>query len=394
VKVRSIGRLAWSLWALAMVLEGAAIWLWLGNHALGGGYFTPQVFIVPGFTTVGALIVARRGNMVGWLFVGLGLLAALHALAMAYAQRDTLIGPGSLPAGSLAGVLAGGLWPLNYLLFGVILLVFPDGRLPSPRWRPAARFFLVLWGLAIVFNALTPSDENTLSVPALARPPWQLLTLVLSAGTLIALVVAAAAPFVRFRRAAYQQRQQLKWVAFIVAVSVVSVLASLGLSHLFPGVEVLVFLGALGLFGAVVGIPVAVAMAILRHRLYDIDRLINRTLVYGVLTTILGLSYASAVLVLGEVFGGMGAEPPTWAVAGATLAVAAVFRPARRRIQAAVDRRFNRRKYNAAKTIETFSARLRDELDPDALVAEVVAVVDHTMEPSARSLWLRSHTRR
>jgi hypothetical protein len=390
VKVRSIGRLAWSLWALAMVLEGAAIWLWLGNHALGGGYFTPQVFIVPGFTTVGAMIAARRANTVGWLFVGLGLLAASHALAMAYAERNTLIGP--LPAGSLAGVLAAWLWPLNYLLFSLVVLVFPDGRLPSPRWRPAARFILVSWGLAILVNALDQSEGSP--VPALLRPAWQLLIWVAPAASLIGLVVAAAAPFLRFRQAAHQQRQQLKWMAFIVAVSVVSVLVSLALGHLLPGVEVVVFLGALGLFGVVVGIPVAVAVAILRHRLYDIDRLINRTLVYGVLTTILGLSYASAVLVLGEVFGGMGAEPPSWAVAGATLAVAAVFRPARRRIQAAVDRRFNRRKYNAAKTIETFSARLRDELDPDALVAEIVAVVDHTMEPSARSLWLRSHTRR
>ena len=139
----------------------------------------------------------------------------------------------------------------------------------------------------------------------------------------------------------------------------------------------------------IVFLPVAAGIAILRYRLYDIDRLINRTLVYGLLTAILGLVYAGAVLILGQVFGGIGEEPPSWAVAGATLAVAALFQPARRRIQAVVDRRFNRRKYNAAKTIEAFSARLRDEIDLDTLSAELLAVVDQTMQPTMASLWLR-----
>jgi hypothetical protein len=147
VRTRRLGWLAWSLWGLTMALEVAAIWLWLGNRSLGGGYFAPQDFLVPGFATVGALIAARRANTVGWLFVGLGLLAASHAVSMAYAERDTLIDPASLPAGSLVGLLVGWLWPLNYLLFGLVLLLFPDGRLPSPGWRPAARFILVAWGV-------------------------------------------------------------------------------------------------------------------------------------------------------------------------------------------------------------------------------------------------------
>jgi hypothetical protein len=118
--------------------------------AWAGGYFAPQVFLVPGFATVGALVAARRANTVGWLFLGLGSVAALHAFSMAYGERDTLVDPASLPAGSLVGLLAGWLWPLNLLLFCLILLLFPDGRLPSPRWRPAARVILVAWSVSIL----------------------------------------------------------------------------------------------------------------------------------------------------------------------------------------------------------------------------------------------------
>jgi hypothetical protein len=167
VRTRRLGWLAWSLWALTMALEVTAIWLWLGNRSRGVGYFAPQVFVVPGFATVGALIAARRANTVGWLFLGLGFIAALHAFSMAYAERDDLIDPASLPADSLIGPLTGWLWPLNYFLLALILLLFPDGRLPSPRWRPAARFILVAWGASIVLNALGPG--NPLGAEATSR---------------------------------------------------------------------------------------------------------------------------------------------------------------------------------------------------------------------------------
>jgi hypothetical protein len=385
VRTRSTGWLVRSLWALTMALEVTAIWLWLGNRSLGGGYFAPQVFLVPGFATVGALIAARRANRVGWLFVALGLAAALQACSGAYGERVTLVGPGSLPAGSLANGLGGFLWPVNYLLFGLVLLLFPDGRLPSPRWRLAARLIVGSWCLSIIFNVLAPSEEHPGGL-LLPQPAVQLLTNLVNIAALLGLVVMMAAPFLRFRRASYQQRQQLKWVAYITLLSMLSTFAGIGLSRLLPAAGAL---GALGVLGIAVGIPVAVAVAILRHRLYDIDRLINRTLVYALLTATLGLGYAGVVLVLGEVFGGVGAEPPNWAVAGATLAMAALFRPARRRTQAVVDRRFNRRKYNAATTIETFSARLRDQVDLDTLTTELLVVTDKTMQPTTVSVWLR-----
>jgi hypothetical protein len=148
--------------------------------------------------------------------------------------------------------------------------------------------------------------------------------------------------------------------------------------------------GALVVFPASISlIPIAIGLAVLRYRLYDIDRIINRTLVYGLLTTTLAAVYAGVVLVLVQLSGGIGTTPPSWAIAGATLAAAALFQPARRRIQAVVDRRFNRRKYDAAETIDTFGARLRSQIDLDTLSAELLAVVDQTMEPTRASLWLR-----
>ena len=180
------------------------------------------------------------------------------------------------------------------------------------------------------------------------------------------------------------ERQQLKWVTYAAALAI-----------LFQVVTAFLPEGEVNavLFGLTVAfIPIAAGIAILRYRLYDIDRLINRTLVYGLLTGILGLGYAATVLVLGQLFGGIGEEPPSWAVASGTLAVAALFQPARRRIQAAVDRRFNRRKYDTAKTVEAFGARLQDEIELNTLSAELLAVVDQTMQPTAVWLWLRPPT--
>jgi hypothetical protein len=212
---------------------------------------------------------------------------------------------------------------------------------------------------------------------------------------LVGSVACALAPFVRRRRAQPIQRQQLKWLAAVAAGSGLAGAAGFVLAG--PGNDSVVLAGRLllllALAGVVVGVPAAVGVAILRYRLYDLDRLISRTLAYGLLTAVLGLGYAGIVLALSHLFGGIRGEPPSWVVAGATLSVAALFQPARRRIQAVVDRRFNRRRYDAAKTVEAFSHRLRDEVDLDALSAELVAVVDQTMQPTTVSLWLRPSAR-
>jgi hypothetical protein len=203
------------------------------------------------------------------------------------------------------------------------------------------------------------------------------------AGLFILLVLLIAVAFVslvvRFRRSRGEERQQLKWFTYAGGLLPLALLGD----FLPAPVGDLVF-GVVIVF-----LPVAAGIAILRYRLYDIDRLINRTLVYGLLTALLAGVYAGAVLVLGQVFGGVGRDPPSWVVACATLAVAALFQPARRRIQGVVDRRFNRRKFDAVRTVEAFSVRLRDEVDLDALSVELLAVVDQTVQPAVLALWLR-----
>jgi hypothetical protein len=345
---------------------------------------------------VGAVIAARSRNRVGWLFLAFGLIAALEVIVIPYKVRGALLTPGSLPAPEVIGQLGAVAWPASFLFLGLLLLVFPDGRLPSPRWRPVAVVFVGAWSLSMLYNLFDPPtgtwyggipQTNPLAIEALRHPAWRALIQALSIVTVPALAVVALAPLQRFRRADPVQRQQLKWLAFVVGGCFTSMLAAVAIQSLLPVVAG--WLVAVASVGVVVGIPVAVGVAILRYRLYDIDRLISRALVYATLTMVLGLGYGGLVLVLGQLFGTVGGRTPSWAVAGATLAVAAAFQPARRRIQQTVDRRFNRRRYDAARTIEAFSARLRDEIDLDTLAAELHAVVDQAMQPTTASLWLR-----
>jgi hypothetical protein len=210
----------------------------------------------------------------------------------------------------------------------------------------------------------------------------------LAEDVLLPLLGAAAVTslVLRFRTARSVERQQLKWLAYAAMLLLAGGLGGVYLAQWLGASGYVVSFFQVAPLGA---IPVAVAVAVLRYRLYDIDRIINRTLVYGLLTATLGLGYAGGVLGLGQLFGGVSQQPPSWAIAATTLAMAALFQPLRRRIQNGVDRRFNRRRYDAAKTIEAFSARLRQEIDLDTLSAELLAVVDQTMEPTRASLWLR-----
>jgi hypothetical protein len=273
-----------------------------------------------------------------------------------------------------------------------LVLLFPTGRLPSPRWRPVARFAAAsyladLIGRALVAGPVNEDEFGPLRNPLGIEATADLAPVISSIVTtllLVALLAAVASLLARLRRAQGVERQQLKWFCYAAALSAVAAFVAVAL----PWVGGYI-VDTLSIVLGLTALPVSVGIAILRYRLYDIDRLINRTLVYALLTATLALTYAVVVLVLGQLFGEAGGNPPSWAVAGATLAVAALFQPARRRIQQAVDRRFNRRKYDAVKTVEAFSARLRDQVDLDTLSAELLSVVDQTVQPMRASLWLR-----
>jgi hypothetical protein len=350
-----------------------------------------QLVPVP-FAVVGALIAARRpGHRIGWLLLGGTLSIAGALFAWGYTLHKMPDGTW-LPGRVLVGWVGNWIpWPA-LAAFLLLLLLFPDGAPPSPRWRPIGWAIVAYCAVIMAFLALYPA---LISAPGLDNP----FALSGTAGTVmrelqsspvvpaigIALLVAAAsAPLVRFRHARALQRQQLKWFTYSVALLLVILVVPS-----FPLPPWAKDLNGILAVVAVWGMAAAIGIAVLRYRLYDIDRIVNRTLVYGLLTAVLGGVYAGIVLLLGQLFGRIGGQPPTWAVAAATLAVAALFQPARRHIQQAVDRRFNRRRYDTARTVEAFSSRLRDEVDLDTLAAELLAVVDQTMQPTTASLWLR-----
>jgi hypothetical protein len=390
VKDRAAAWVAWSMLAIFVVGCGTAVTLEVTARGLGPG--TVTLFLAfTGFMVVGAVIVAHRpDNAIGWIFSAIGLLAATGWLATEYAIYAYVTRPGSLPGAIWAAWYRQQWWfPMFALIFAATPLLFPTGRLLSARWRPVAALAALVTVALVLLAAFQPTIklqdqdywvDNPIGLAGTPDPEASAVAGVLL-GLLTGCIVAAVISLVlRFRRSRGVERQQLKWVVY----AGVLLLLTIPVGEYLPAT-----LGD-ALWGLIIAfVPVAAGIAILRYRLFDIDRLISRTLVYVLLTALLGGVYAAVVLVLGQLFGGIGAEPPSWAVAGATLAVAALFRPARRRIQVVVDRRFNRRGYNATKTIEAFSGRLREQVDLDTLSAELLAVVDQTMQPTTASLWLR-----
>jgi len=395
------GVLAWALWALAM-LGGLPVVAWLDHLSrqagrpdlvqlnlaqLSGGSVVAPVLGMVSAATVGAVLASRRpAHPVGWLLLILGLALNASGVAGAYTAYGLVARPGALPAAHAVARYSPALILMALPPLSFILLLTPTGSLPSPRWRwwawaTVAAPVALLVAVAVARGSLDLRYQvkNPLDFRGVGGGLLVVDQLTLGV-TLLALVVAAGSLVVRFRRARGVERQQLRWVAWaaaLVALAAVAALASaaLGLPDMLGW--------AAGV--CVVLLPLATGAAILRYRLYDLDRIVSRTLAYGLLTVLLGGGYAGVVLGLSQLFG----RDSPLVVATATLAVAAAFQPARRRIQAVVDRRFDRRRYDAARTIAGFSARLRQQVDLDTLTAELLGVVEQTMQPASVSLWLR-----
>jgi hypothetical protein len=391
-------RWSWVAWSMLAVFIVSVIFATILAVADGSFQQDPANLVVyelgfGAFMVVGALVVAHRpGNPIGWIFSAIALLAFTAGLAAEYATYALVTRPGSLPGATFAAWYTSWPWyPTLALALIFTPLLFPTGRLLSPRWRPlawlagaATAAFTVLAALKADLVLGDPDlgkhhvIKNPIGIAGIENPEESTIGGVLLGLMTLSALVAFVSLVLRFRRSQGEERQQLKWFTYAGALVPLTWLGD----FLPAPVDTIVSASP------IVFLPVAAGIAILRYRLYDIDRLINRTLVYGSLTALLAGVYAGGVLVLGQV-GGMGRDPPSWVVAGATLAVAALFRPSRRRIQAVVDRRFNRRKDDAAKTIQAFTTRLREQIDLGTLSTELLAVVDQTMEPTRVSLWLR-----
>jgi hypothetical protein len=399
--------LAWSMWTLCVAL--------LALTALLDYYYTPpfpnrgipnaySFFAVPllVYVTVGAFVATRRPrNLVGWLLCAIGFVFAAQGFAVAYADYALLAQPGSsLPGGAYMAWFSQSLIALPILVVPATLLIllFPDGHLPDRSFGAVP--WVVVAGSATAFlwaaTAEKVYDRYSLRNPFWVEPPLKVALDVFGrlggAALLVGFVLAVIAVFVRLRSAQGVERQQIKWFAYAAAVLLGSFYVGLPFVWVLPS-WVSFVLGVVGLSA----IPVAVGIAVLRYRLYDVDVIINRTLVYGLLTTLLAAGYFGSIMLL-EGIGSLVFQVPFRALTGqdtqlasvaATLAMAALFNPLRRHIQSFIDRRFYRSKYDAAKTLHAFSAKLKNETDLDALSDDLVTVVRETMQPAHVSVWLR-----
>jgi hypothetical protein len=390
MSARGSRRLAGALAALAplLLLGGIVLSLAAGiGVGVGTEIFVWGVAVV--FVVVGWLIASRHpDNAIGWLFLGAAVAAGLGTLSASYADYwvDAKAGPELL--GRTAAWYESLSWiPWILVPSTFLLLLFPNGRLLSRRWRRVA--WCAALGMTGVFvtQGLTPGAvedyphvTNPFGVDSPVLDPLTGLSFLL---IIVGVVGSAASLIVRFRRARGELRQQIKWLAFAGVIAAITLLVGISVYNVVSEAvaNVAIMLGVLGL-------PLAAGIAILRYRLYDIDVVVNRALVYGALTATLAAGYLGGVLLLQLVLSGV-TQGSGLAVAASTLAVAALFRPARARIQEAVDRRFYRRKYDAQRTLEGFSARLRDQVDLAALSSDLSGVVKETLQPAHVTLWLR-----
>jgi hypothetical protein len=401
VSAGALSRLVWAICAVCLLLQALSLVLilWGQPTPLPGEWMSWRdqaigIFGFLGAPVLGGLIAARRpGNAYGWVWLGFALGFSFSSLATAYAAYALVAEPGSLPAPRTVGTAVSAVgWIISISLVPFLLLLFPTGRLSSRRWRFVAWPVAVAGALVLVAGPLIPGRSgfaplvNPLGVEGTVGVA---ITIVGFGGVvfvLLAVVPSAFSLVFRYRRAVGVERQQIKWFAFAAALMGSLIAADLlGLDDLL-GDALWNLLGT----ASFMGLYVAVGVAILRYRLYDIDVVINRTLVYGLLTATLALTYLGSVVSLQRLLSPLVGDSSQLAVVASTLGIAALFSPLRRRIQVTIDRRFYRRKYDAKRTLEAFSAKLRDETDLESLRLEVLAVVQDTVQPEKASLWLKN----
>ncbi len=385
----------WVLLALTVVLLVVAILLPASlpqERGQGWPFFLLLTAQALTFSTVGLVLVgAQPGNAVSWLFAIVGVVVALYLVTERYQYLALVVHDGELPLGQAAAWLQTWMYvPALGVVTTLLPLLFPTGRLVSRRWRPALALAIIASIGVLLSDALAPGvmSQSTVVNPVGLSPdvyPW--LSSISGVVYVLAAVVGFASLVRRWQLAPHVERQQLKWFAYFALLIPTFVIAN-ALVNLFDVDEPYRTLVALVAgTGAFLGLPVGVAISILRHQLYDIDLVIKRTVVYAALTATLVTAYLASVLLLRVALSPLTGRSDL-AVAGSTLAVATLFRPVRARFQRVVDRRFFRPRYDAQLTVEEFAVRLRDELDVDAMSGDLRAMVHRTMRPRHVSLWL------
>jgi hypothetical protein len=403
-RTRTAARVAWIICALSLALAMIDLVLVALNSShpdvrIPEPWLAHTVSAVA-FSSVGAVVGSRRPeNPIGWLFCAIGVFAAIVLLSSEYAAYALLAQPDPLPGGLVMVWIRAWVWVPYVGLFVLLFLVFPEGwpRNRALRWFTSLVLFVIAYGTILAAFSPGPIDaiggavDNPLGMEALrgvgtnsAVGPVESVLYVLG-------IVAAASLFGRMRRARGVERQQIKWFAYATVVLVAGAILAFTVSEA-TGVQWLGEIGFILTMVGLAGLPMAIGIAVLRYRLYNIDRIINRTLVYGSLTAMLLALYFGGIVVLQRIIVLLTGEKSTVAVVASTLLIAALFTPLRQRIQSFIDRRFYRSKYDARKILEAFSARLREETDLDAVSDDLVGVVRETMQPAHVSLWLRSET--
>src|SRR5215203_3419955 len=393
--------LAWSLCALSLVLTALSLFLFALNLFYSGAhdydyYWLQNAVQAVSFSIIGAIIASRLpANPVGWLFCAAACTIAVECLSAEYAIYTLVARPDLLPIGEALAWLAFWAWIPSIGCIVLSLLLFPNGRLPSSRWRWLAWLSVLLTIAGAVWVALSPGvignlgfSRNPLGIEGLPRG-YKPVQTIMSA---LVFVAAVSTLGLRLLRTRGIERQQIKWPAYAAVVAAGgSVLYDTAISEAI-GLRWLEWAGYAVVVVALVGFPISIGIAIVRYRLYDIDRIINRTLVYGALTIVLVAVYFGGIVVMQRTFVALTGQKSTLAVVASTLLIAALFTPLRKRTQRFIDRSFYRSKYDAAKTLEGFSMKLRDETDLEALSADLIGVVRETMQPAHVSLWLRTET--